>query len=180
MTQMNLDLSKASVASAFTTVPSGIYSAKVISATPKETAKKGFYLEIGFKILDGDHAGKVVADRLNIVNANPDTQSWALNNLKTILTAGGHKNPNFLKDTDELLGLEIKASIEASQGEYDGKTVTNNNFKGYFKLDKSAPSPVSTPVSAPVSAPVQETVSAPTPVSAPVSAPASEQKFPWS
>lgn len=171
MAKMNLDLSKASVATGFTTVPSGVYSTKIVSANPKETAKGGFYLEIGFQITDGEHSGKTVADRLNIVNANPDTQSWALNNLKTIMTVGGHKNPNMLVDTDELLGLELKVTIEASEGEYDGKKTVNNNFKGYFKAEKTAVA---------VAKPVEKKVEPVAVVEAPKTASMSEQKFPWS
>lgn len=172
MTQMNLDLSGATVSTGFTSVPSGVYSAKIVSCTPKETAKKGYYLEIGFEILDTEHAGKTVADRLNIVNENQDTQRWALNNLKTILTAGGHKNPNFLKDTDETLGLTMKVSIEAVEGQYEGKTVTNNNFKGYFKIDKEVSAPTPKVAPAPVAEPTAPPVSAPTPAPA-------KTAFPW-
>lgn len=83
----------------------------------------------------------------------------------------GHKNPDMIADTDELIGLKVKAAIEEEATTYkkDGedKEGKQNNFKSFFKYDANS---VSQPVKK--EAPIQE--------SAPQSAPASNApSFPW-
>jgi hypothetical protein len=161
--QVKLDLSGSEVKTGFTVLPSGIYDMKIASSEVKETKAGGsYYLELSLEVMTGEHSGKMITDRLNIKNANKDTQKWALNNLKTILTMGGHKNPNYLEDTDEMIGLMVKVSVEEEATTYtkDGeqKEGKQNNIKGYFKIDsekKSEPAPSQEPVNQQVAAPPQ-------------------------
>lgn len=193
--QVNLDLTGASVNTGKTVLPTGLYNSVIAAAEVKETSKNGHGLVVTFKVEDGDHAGKQFDDFLNINNTNPDTVKWALNSLKTILTKGGHPNPNHLADTNELLGLRMKVSVEEYADSYvkDGvtKETTNNKIMFYAsqdgnpsvsnaKLEVAQSAAVAAPVVAPVAAPVAvpapqaPVVAQPAPV-APAPQPAQQQ-----
>lgn len=120
MAKLGLDLSavKISTGSDFSIVPTGKYNVVVGSAEVKDT-KNGSALVIGYKIIDGEHEGKMVKDFLNIVNPSADAQRIAMERLATISWAtdiGGSK----LNDSDELLNktpFEIVVE-QVDDGEY--------------------------------------------------------------
>jgi len=176
MGNLNLDLSaNKTLGGTKTVLPTGIYNMQAISAEVKETAnKKGNFIAVEYKVMDGEHSGKVVIDRFNIVNTNPEAVDIGKNQLKTMITAGGYANPNLLSDTNDIVGLKFRLQLEEVANKWtnnDGQEVDGkeNKFKGYFKYDGQAPAKAETP--APVaSAP------APTPAPAPASGQAS---MPW-
>lgn len=187
--KLQLNLADSTVYSGFGSVPSGVYRVKIASTNVKKTQKDGYFIELGLQVVGGEHDGVTIAERLNIVNENADTVKYAKNTLKTILTYGEHKNPDYLEDSDEMLGIEVKVLVETTQEEYKDKMVDSSRIKSYFKVDKNeaiepvakktepVAAPVVTsapPVAAPVTAPVVETAP---PVTA--SAPASTSPFPW-
>lgn len=136
----NLDLSKVELrrTSLADKLPAGDYVARVISAEPTENkAKTGHFLLLTFEVAEGEYSGKRIIERLNIVNPNPDTQMYALRDLKTLMTHGGHKNPNHLGDFSELVGLTLSVILELETSEYEGKEYENNNVKGYAKASNA-------------------------------------------
>lgn len=144
--KVDLDLSGVSTMSSRVVVPTGNYAVRVTSAEPVEAKKKGnYYIQVAYSIVDGEYEGTVLTDRLNIVNDNDDAQRIGLSQLKTLLTAGNHKNPDYLKDTQEMVGLELSIYVEEVDHSFeakDGSTVetTQNVFKGYNETSgKSAP-----------------------------------------
>lgn len=140
--QLNLDLSGVNTLSSKVVVPTGNYSVEIERAEVKETKSKGgYYIELGYKILSGDHAGLVLTDRLNIVNSNEDAQRIGLSTLKTVATVGKHRNPNLISDTNELLGLKFNIYIEEVDSTFttvDGKEIdtTENKFKSYYEYEE--------------------------------------------
>lgn len=204
MAQMNLDLSGVVASTGKTVLPTGIYNTMISSAEVKETSTKGWMIVVGLSVLDGEHEGKVMTERLNVVNANEMAQKIGLSTLKTMLTVGGAANPNVLGDSDDLVGLKMSVSVEAIdttfKNDKDEEIETQDQkFLGFFKLQaaKAVVVPAASVVSAPttpapvvavapvaavapvVAAPVA--VVAPAPVAAiPVAAtPAAAGGFPW-
>ena len=138
--KLNLDLSGVSTQSSRVVVPTGNYPVEVVNAEAKETKAGGAMLVVGYRILSGQHAGSVISDNYNIMNANEDAQRIALSCIKTILTVGGHKNPDALKDSDEMLGLQLNVYVEEDENNWtndSGEEInsTQNNFKGFYELD---------------------------------------------
>lgn len=181
---MNLDLTAAKVFTGRTLLPVGIYNMKITDTEVSETNSGGHALKVTFTVLDGEHEGKSIVEMLNIVNSNADAQRIALNSLKTILTVGGHANPNHLADSDEMLALNMRVSLdqkESTQMKDDGTPFINNVVKGYFKYEEGKASTSSN------EAPAPQTAAAPTPAptpavetAAPAATPAADGAFPWS
>lgn len=139
MAKLNLDLTANKTLGTKTVLPSGVYSVQIESAELKETnAKTGHYLEVGFKVLDGEHKESVVINRFNTHNNNPDAERIGRDQLKTMITMAGYANPNMLADSDEILGLRLRLNLLKKETEYvqDGETKkgSENEFKGYFKF----------------------------------------------
>lgn len=107
----------------FTIVPSGTYTVNVGSVEVKET-KNGHALILGYKILDGEHAGKMIKDFLNIVNPSADAQRIALERLATVAWAT-NLGKDTVDDSDELLGKEPFEIFVAQEdnGEYKNMRV---------------------------------------------------------
>lgn len=179
--KLNLDLSGTGLLGR-SVVPTGTYSLEVLGCEVKETStKNGYYLEFNYKILSGEHTGKVLTSNANISNPSEVAQRIGLSTIKTILTVGGHKNPNLLGDTKEVIGLKLNAyivEVDTSFPGADGKEVktTKNEFKAYFPFgEDEAPKKKA--------APTQKAAMEEVPVIP--SAPAVEQpapatnKFPW-
>lgn len=139
MALVKLDLSKVQAESEtrFTLIPAGAYNAAIVGAEPKETkAKTGAYIALEFEVLDGDHKGARFGDIVNIANPNEDAVRIGLARLKRILELGGHKNPNSLKDTDELIGLAVQAVVSQEKtSTKEGKEYTNNRVDKYKALE---------------------------------------------
>lgn len=172
MAKLGLNLSDAKVFTGFTVLPAGMYNFKIASCELKENnAKTGHYLEVGFQVLDGEHEGSQVTDRYNIDNPNKEAQEIGKNQLKTMITMAGHSNPDMIADTDELIGLKVKAAIEEEKTTYkkDGedKEGKQNRFKSFFKYDANISSQ-----------PVKKETAAPTQESAPATTTPTES-FPW-
>lgn len=193
MAQVKLDLSANTAYTGRTVLPTGIYNMEITRADVKETKAGGHMLEVDCTVMDGEHQSKIILERINIQHTNEKVVKYGLNQIKTILTVGGHSNPNFLADTDEMIGLKLRLSVEENIQMKDGQPVTDDNgkpyrenkVKGTFKYDDSVGSTSSekveaeaTPSAAPSSAP------APTPSPAPAAdapAPAAQASgsFPW-
>ena len=183
--KLNLDLSSVSTMSARVVVPTGNYNVKVVSAEAKETKSGGGMLVVGFSIQDGEHKGVVINEYYNIVNKNEDTVRIALSAIKTMMTVGGHRNPEKLADSDELLGLSMTLYVEEEETTFTGRDgdeieTTQNRVKGYMELQeeseeeeepapvkKKAPAKKKTPAKKKVEEPEEEAVEEDQP------------KFPW-
>jgi len=115
----------------YSVIPAGKYTAVIESAENKMTkANDGEYLSLKFKIVEGDHANRVVWCNLNLVNKNPTAVEIARGDLSAICRAIGVLNP---ESPEELLGipLVIKVSIRKESGNYP----EGNDIKGYSAAD---------------------------------------------
>ena len=173
-------------------VTTGNYKVRIAEAEVCQTnAKNGHYLKLAYDVLSGENAGQRLSanDFINIDNPNEDATRIGLSTIKTIMTVGGHKNPNMLNDTDELLGLEFGVYIEEEPHSFennDGETIetTRNNYRSYFEFteEETASSPTKTSQKK-AKAPAKKKAEAkPAPESAePAPAPQAEgsSSFPW-
>lgn len=135
MSKLNLDLStvERESASIVSLLPAGSYDSVIFSTEVKETkSKNGFILTIFFRVIGGEHDGKVFRDGLNIVNKNTDAQRIALSRLKLIAELIGLKNPNRIDDSEELHGKKITAVLTCKDMVSDnGNNFTVNEVKKY-------------------------------------------------
>lgn len=84
----------------FEPLPAGDYLAQIIESEIADTKSgSGQMLKLTFEILSGDHHSRRIWDRLNIVNANPDAQRIAQQQLKRLCDACG---TGAISDSEEL------------------------------------------------------------------------------
>jgi hypothetical protein len=151
-------------------IPAGQYLSRIIEVEAAQNSKQtGNMLKVYFAVIGGEHDGKVFMESLNVVHQNKETQRIALESLKDIMRKGGHKNPNHLGDTDELLGLTVEAVLTDDNWTNDkGEEVKKTKVVKYKSYDGSTKQTSTTPT---------QTATTATTVSTPQSTPA--PTFPW-
>lgn len=116
----------------FELVPAGEYIAEIIDSEWVETkAGDGKYLLLQFRILDGEHAGRIIFEILNLDNPNPVAVEIADKTLNTICKKC---NKFGVKRSDELHGipLYINVIIKEATEKYDAQ----NKIKSYKSVSK--------------------------------------------
>jgi hypothetical protein len=110
-----------------------------------------------FNVLGPTHANRKLFDRFVISN------DVAMSRLKTLATVVGHKNPNFIRDTEELHGgkCSVRVKIDDAKDGYEPK----NAIVSFKPLNGKTLSP-----------PVQES---PAPSQPQPETEKSKPKFPW-
>lgn len=114
----------------FSPIPIGWYTGQITGSEIKDTqANDGsHYIQLTIEILSPEYSSRLVWDRLNIKNKNPQAESIAKKNLKALCDGLGIKN---LTDTEELHGkpFSLKLGIQPAKDEYPA----SNTVKGYKK-----------------------------------------------
>lgn len=111
-------------------IPAGWYNVQIVGSEMKPTKDNattgGQYLELTMQILDGEHAGRKLFDRLNLVNQNPTAVEIAYKTLKAVYNAIGVARVN---DSAEMHGkpLKVKVKLRPKTAEYDA----TNEVQGY-------------------------------------------------
>lgn len=117
----------------FTPIPSGWYPAQIVKSELLKTKnKKGSYLKLEFKVIDGDYVGRPIWKQLNLVNENVTTVQIAKRELASICKALDLES---VLDSTELHGqpMMIHVNIKPGTGGYDPK----NDIKNYKSIDDS-------------------------------------------
>lgn len=98
----------------FTVLPEGEYTAQIIRSEMKETRSgTGMYLELRVQILDDPYTGRLVFDRLNLVNENDTAVKIAQRTLADICKALGlEESP---EDSEELHGQEFTVVLTVEE-----------------------------------------------------------------
>jgi hypothetical protein len=102
----------------FEIIPAGKYSAQIIQSEMKDTkAGTGQFLELRLQLLDAPYTGRLVFERLNLVNPNETAVKIANRTLADICEAC---NIDELEDSEELHGieLEIELKVEPPKGDF--------------------------------------------------------------
>lgn len=113
-------------------LPAGNYLCEITKSAIKETkAKTGKYLSLHISIIDGDHAGNLVFDNLNIENPNPKAVQIAKRKLKQLCEA---ISLDELEDTAELHGVPFTANIKVKDA--SGGWPAKNEVNSYMGADE--------------------------------------------
>jgi len=115
-------------------VPAGWYKAVITSSEEKPTkAQTGSYLQMGIEIIEGDHAGRKVIERLNLNNPNSTAVDIAQRTLSSICRATGVMTP---RQSDDLHDkpMMVKVKVKPASGDYSA----SNEVDDYASVEKSA------------------------------------------
>lgn len=95
-------------------IPEGEYVAVIASVDLKSTKTGGEMLVFDFTITGSQHDGRILTERLNIVNANERAVNIAKQQLAKICLALNMPTP---EDTDDFIGKKLKLSVGVKPGE---------------------------------------------------------------
>ncbi|HAD28592.1 MAG TPA: hypothetical protein DCF96_08000 [Rhodobacteraceae bacterium] len=110
----------------FEPLPADWYRCVITNAEQKPNSKKtGAYLELRIEVIDGQYQGRLVFDRLNLINPN----SVAVDIARRSLASIAHAISVDVKDSVELLDkpLMVKLAVRPAENGYDA----SNEVKGY-------------------------------------------------
>lgn len=102
----------------FEPIPAGDYSAQIVQSEMKSTkAGTGEYLQLRIQILDEEYQGRIVFDRLNLVNPNEQAVKIAQRTLGDLCQACGVEE---VEDSEELHGIEmtVRLGVTEASGDY--------------------------------------------------------------
>jgi len=120
------------VRSGWDPLPPGDYTACVTSTEVKPTkAGNGEYIELTIDIIDGEHSGRKIWERLNVNNPSEQTMQIARSQLNQLATAVSQLP---LTDTDQLLEIPFTLHLDI-----DRKDTTRNRVMGYSASGGSKP-----------------------------------------
>lgn len=108
----------------YSLVPAGTYKVVVGKTEVKETKTGGAAVILGYKIVEGEHEGKLVKDFVNVKNANPMAAQIGMQRLATVAFATGYEGSS-IEDSDDLLNLqpfEVVVTVQ-DDGEYQNNRV---------------------------------------------------------
>lgn len=94
----------------YTPVPPGEYKVIVKDSDMKENGKRnGHYIQLDLEIIEGEHAGRTLIERLNIDNPNQQAVDIAQRTLNAICVAVGKMS---IADTVELHNVPMIAVVK--------------------------------------------------------------------
>ena len=135
MAILNFNAAEVSPESEFTPLPAGIYPAQVVESELKATKNgTGHYLQLQWKILEGQFAGRNVFDRLNIHNANETATKIGQQQLSALCHAVGVLQ---VADSAQLHFKPCRIKLTIRKDEQYGD---RNEIKGYEAIAGAVPS----------------------------------------
>lgn len=122
-------------------LPKGTYQAIVMDSAIKPTkAGTGQYIELTLQIVDGQHAGRRLWDRLNVSNPNKQAEDIALAQLQSLCQAVGVTN---MTDTFQLHDRPFSVTVDIDRKEPDRNRIVSYQSAGWSSPE--APSPAAAP-----------------------------------
>lgn len=126
MASLNFDASTVQPQESFSPIPAGSYIAQIIESEIKPTSKgTGQMLTLRWQIVDGQYKGRLVFDRLNIVNQNPDAEKIGQRQLSAVCHATGVIK---LQDSSQLHNKPVKIKVKIRS---DANYGDSNEVAGY-------------------------------------------------
>jgi hypothetical protein len=154
-TEINFDSTTVDPTSPFNPLPNGTYRMHIVESEVKPTKdNQGRYLQLTWQVLDGEHKGKKVWDRLNIVNNNATAKDIAQRALSAICHATGVLK---LSNSQQLHHKPVMVKVVVRQ---DSGRDPSNDVKGYVACEGSGVA-FGTPASATVGAATAAAASTP-------------------
>ncbi|NBT30477.1 MAG: DUF669 domain-containing protein [Rhodobacteraceae bacterium] len=112
---------------AFEPLPAGWYKAVITESAEKPTkAMTGSYLQLRIEVIEGQHKGRVLFDRLNLKNPNETAVDIAQRTLSAICRAVNVRTPRSSSDLHDK-PLMVKVAVKPATNGYDA----SNEIKGY-------------------------------------------------
>jgi hypothetical protein len=133
---------------AYEVIPPGKYLAQIVKSEMRVTKDgMGQYLWLELDVLDGPQKGRKLFDRLNLVNANPQTVEIAQRTLSAICHATGRMQ---VQDSEELhlIPLLVDVQVQPPKNGYG-----ESNKVRYRPLDGAKPAAPQVVRTAPTPAP---------------------------
>lgn len=131
MANLNVNLDGYNEFSDYELLPPGNYDVR-IADSKIDAAGSGQQLILSMEIIGGDYAGVPLQDRVWIAHSNPKAAEIGLRKLKSIATAIGHQNPNYIRDSEELHGGEMNLRVAVRDyQDNDGNPRQGNEIKAY-------------------------------------------------
>jgi len=134
-----LNLSGIEASGSSNTLQPGRYQCKVVSAQLRDTRSGGKQVEV---TLEDVGTGGQIRHWINVhVPSSEQATRIGREQLKALLTFGGHKNPDKPGDIASLKGLMPGVSVVSQTYTKDGEERTGSGVKGYFdpaEIGKSA------------------------------------------
>ena len=139
MAELEFDANNVEPQGSFEPLPAGNYLSMMVDSEWKDTKSgSGKYLQIDWEVIDGDHKGRRLFERLNLKNSNDTAVKIANGTLSAICHAVGVLQ---LKDSAQLHGKPcvVKVKIEERN---DRPGEMTNRISGYESSNAaSAPAP---------------------------------------
>lgn len=125
-------------------VPAGEYRVVIVESEEKENSKStGTYHQFTMEIVDGEHKGRKLWERLNLNNPNDQAVSIARSTLSAICRAVGVMKP---RDSTDLHNLPMSIKVGLERRKDTGEL--SNVIKGYLPKG-DAPPPAAPPATPP-------------------------------
>jgi hypothetical protein len=115
-------------------LPAGWYKCVITESEEKPTkAQTGSYLQMTLEVIEGDHQGRKVFERLNLNNPNQTAVEIAQRTLSGICRSVGVMTPRNSSDLHDK-PLMVKVAVKPASGEYGA----SNEIKEYAEPEKKA------------------------------------------
>lgn len=119
----------------FDPIPAGNYTAIISESEVVQTKSgTGQMLKLRWDVVDGPMKGRVVFDRLNIVNSNPKAEEIGQRQLSSLCHAAGVMQ---LQDTQQLHGVPVSIKVAIRKDE-TGQYGDSNEVKGYRQINTAS------------------------------------------
>lgn len=166
MATLNFDATQVEPNAPMEAIPADWYNFTIVESEMKPTKDgEGSYLTLQLKVMDGQYAGRVVFDRLNLNNKNPVAVEIAYRQLSAYCHATGVVQ---VADSQQLHGIPFKAKISV-RTDPSGQYEPSNEVKAVKHINDGGGAP------APQQAALQgfrQPAAQPAPQAAPAPAPA--------
>ena len=143
MSLLNFNASEVAPSIGFTPIPAGRYVAVINDSGMRPTKSgNGQYLQLEFEIIEGEHVGRRLWDRLNLENTNPEAVRIARADLSAICHAVNVLTP---QDSVELHNIPLVIVVKCKKDQDDEAV---SEIKGYAACAAAAQAPAAPPAAA--------------------------------
>jgi hypothetical protein len=126
-------------------IPAGWYRAVITASEEKPTkAQTGSYLQMSVEVIEGQHQGRKVFERLNLNNPNQTAVEIAQRTLSSICRAVGVMTPRNSSDLHDKPFM-VKVKVKPAENGYNA----SNEIVEYAAPDKGGAAPASAAASTP-------------------------------
>jgi hypothetical protein len=151
MSLLNFNASEVAPSIGFTPIPAGRYVAVINDSGMRPTKSgNGQYLQLEFEIIEGEHAGRRLWDRLNLENTNPEAVRIARADLSAICHAVNVLTP---QDSVELHNIPLVIVVKCKRNQDDEVVSEIKGYEAHAPAQPAEPAPAVAP--APASTPTR-------------------------